>query len=150
MQNVEFASSSCSSKFIEAPGHWFFNLALGCEALFDPSHCLFLSLVCNSSCPTLNSSCSQLAIPFALGLQLLLFLVKAPFASSLRFLLLLVYSSSWSQSKLLSLLVGSSSCSQLVAPLTLGWQLFLFLVSGSSWSWSNSSSSWSVVLFNHD
>ncbi len=68
MRNVEFASSLCSSKLLEAPGRWLLDLALGyeapgrwlldlalgceapgrwlldlalgCEAPFDPSHWL--------------------------------------------------------------------------------------------------------------
>ncbi len=145
MQNVEFACSSCLQSFSKL-------LVVGSSILF-----LVLILVISSSylwfgipfALSQNSSCFQLTVFFALGLQLLLLLVKTPFAPSLQLLLLLVYNSSWSQSKLLLLLVGSSSCSQLVIPFTLGWQFFLLLVSGSSWSWSNSSRSWSAVLFNH-
>jgi hypothetical protein len=49
MQNVEFASSLCSSKLLKALGRWLLDLALGCEAPFALSHWLLLLLVCNSS-----------------------------------------------------------------------------------------------------
>jgi hypothetical protein len=45
MQNVEYASSLCSSKLLEVHGRWLFDFALGCEALFVLSHCLLLLLV---------------------------------------------------------------------------------------------------------
>ncbi len=143
MQNVQFASSLCSSKL----------LVVGSSILLLVVKLLLLLVIGSSYywfaiplSPSLNSSCSQLTVPCVLGLQLLLLLAKAPFAPSLQLLLLLVYSSSWSQLELLLLLVGSSSCSQLAIPLTLGWQLFSLLVSGSFWSLSNSSCSWSVVF----
>ncbi len=120
MQNVEFASSLCSSKLLKALGRWLLDLAPGCETPFALSHWLLLLLVCNSSFSQskfllflVNSSlcswattlialgqssfCSQFATPLVVGLQLLLVLVRAPFA--------------------------------------LGWQLFLFLVGNSSYSW---------------
>ncbi len=149
MQNVEFASSLCSSKLLKALGCWLLDLAPGCEAPFALSHWLLLLLVCNSFFSQSKFLLFLVSSSLCSWATLLLLLTKAPFAPSLQLFLLLVYSSSWSQLELLLLLVGSSSCSQLAIPLTFGWQLFLLLVSGFSWSLSNSSCSWSVVFRNH-
>jgi hypothetical protein len=122
MPNVEFVSS-CSSKLLEAPGHWLLNLAPSCEAPFAPSFnssccwsiaplgpskssfCswlvvllvpnwqLLLLLVSNSSCSLAMVVLGHGLTLLAFGLQLFLIMVKAPFAPSLQLLLLLIYSS---------------------------------------------------------
>ncbi len=48
MQNVEFASSSCFSKLLEASSRWFLDLAPGCEAPSNLGHWFLLLLVYNS------------------------------------------------------------------------------------------------------
>ncbi len=121
MQNVKFVSSSCFSKLLEAHGCWLLDLAPSCEAPFDPSHWLFLFLVC-------NSSCSQF--------ELLMFLVSSSFCSWSKLLLLVVCNSSccWFIAPLG--LSQSSFCSQLVALFVPSWQLFLLLIGSSSFSQS--------------
>jgi hypothetical protein len=49
MQNVEFASSSCSPKLLEDSSRWLLDLAPSCEAPFDLGHWFLLFMVYNSS-----------------------------------------------------------------------------------------------------
>jgi hypothetical protein len=93
MQNVE-SLSSCSSKLFEASGRWLFDLALGCEVPLATICWPPFSWFATPLAPNLNSYCSWLAIPFVLGLLLLLFLVRAPLVFNSQLLLLLVYNSS--------------------------------------------------------
>ncbi len=120
MQNVEFASSLCSSKLLKALGCWLLDLAPGCEAPFALSHWLLLLLVCNSS--------------FSQS-KFLLFLVNSSLCSWATTLIALDRSSFCSQFATL-LIVGLQLLLVLVrAPFALGWQLFLFLVGNSSYFW---------------